>query len=140
MGVMQPATRESLASIRVVYCAPDTCLLYGIPYEMRTEIGQAPRHLWEASRTRFDRPVADGPSGRVYLPDPTEEWVYLDERDPMVKVWLGRVRERDGLPGWPHEWQTIEPMTMADYLPPHRSESLHVDGEMTDACDLTSDL
>lgn len=93
---MISATRESLASIKIVYCAPDTLALYGIPYEMRRDVGQAPRHLWECARNK-PRTMRQGL-------DVLADWIPLDERDPLVKAWLASVRERDGLPGWPHEW------------------------------------
>jgi hypothetical protein len=68
---------------------PYSCILYGIPYEMRREVGQEPRHLIQAGRT--------------------EGWVYLNESDPKVKAFLDEQRAKaNGLPGYPYEWQEVE--------------------------------
>jgi hypothetical protein len=80
-------TRQQLDTIRVIYCAPYTCALYGIPYDMRRDVGQEPRHLW----TSDVRGARDG-------------WIHLDERDPVVRAWLDEQKALDNLPGHPHEW------------------------------------
>lgn len=97
---MKPATLANLNQIRIVYCAPYTLALYGIPYEMNREVGQEPRHLWQASQER--------PRGMRADLDVTADWIRLDERDPVVKEWLQQVKQLDGLPGYPHEWVRIE--------------------------------
>lgn len=41
---------RDLASIRVLWRQPDTMALYGIPYGMRTDVGQSPHHIREEFR------------------------------------------------------------------------------------------
>lgn len=76
---------SGLNAIRVIVCMPHSCLLYGIPYAMRRDVGQEPRHLIHAGRT--------------------EGWMYLDERKPEVKAFLAK---QGSLPGYPYEWQEVE--------------------------------
>lgn len=73
---------EKLARVRVLYCAPYSLAIYGIPYEMRP--GQAPKDIHERYRG---------------------DWLYLDSGDPLADAFLAK-HESD-LPGYPHEWVTL---------------------------------
>lgn len=93
---MQIPTPENLATIRVVYLMPYTLRLAGIPYEMRRDVGQAPRHLYEAS---MNPPRAAIPR------DYTNEWIDLDH--PAAREFVARLRVNDDLPRYVHEWTTL---------------------------------
>ena len=88
-------TPETLQSIRVLWRQSDTMALWGIPYGMRTEVGQSPRHLWDANNTK----------DWVWLGCPG--WFYT-----MTKPEITLVREYletigDMVPEWPCEWSEI---------------------------------
>lgn len=96
------------ASIRVLFLAPDTLQLFGIPYGMRRDIGQEPRHLWNAARKRSEA-LCDpnryrGPHGPYVPPNPTEGWVVIDDRNPDDAAWLATL---DDVPRNPCEWVEI---------------------------------
>lgn len=83
---------KPLSSIRVLYRAPDTLCLYGIPYKMRP--GQSPRDIWG------------------YRDHPEHGWIWLGscgwfgdmskERQAEVKAFLRA--HHDEIPQWPFEW------------------------------------
>ncbi len=92
---MLPATSENLALIRVLFRAPDTLHLYGIPYEMRADVNQSPRDLWNA-------PHADRP--------PRYGWVALGlcvgpQPEPIAS-WLATI-PHDAIPMGPYEWTSL---------------------------------
>lgn len=91
---MKP-TPENLAQIRVLYRQPDTLALWGIPYDMRADVGQQPRDIERAreeskekmfgrvERSLRRRPARTRTSGatlppRVYQ-DPHEGWIWLGQ-------------------------------------------------------------
>ena len=92
-------------SIRILFRAPDSCQLFGIPYEMRRDVGQAPRHLWEASKRRYEKLASSsyhsGPLGPCIPPDPMKDWIVIDEFEPDTKAWLSAL---DDVPMGPFEW------------------------------------
>ena len=87
--------------IVVLFRAADTMQLWGLPYRMRDEVSQSPRHLW-------NRP---GYGGEYRAPGPLEDWIYLgspgwwghlnDEQQTAVKEFLSRV---EWVPEGPYEW------------------------------------
>lgn len=111
---------EDLATIRVLFRAPDTLSLYGIPYEMRDE--QQPGDLWR-STSNFDHlTLAErceamrlGFPRRIVTPGPRHDWIWLGcpgwwgslnageiaaiQRflEPLMKI----------VPGGPYEWISI---------------------------------
>jgi hypothetical protein len=104
-------TDAMLASIRVLFRAPDTLALYGIRYEMRA--GQAPRDLWLAGR-RAEAGTA--PRSAAYS-DPRNEWIWLGspgwwgtmprESRARVEAWLAK--HALAIPQNPYEWCRIAP-------------------------------
>ena len=95
---MKTPTLENLATIRVVYLMPYTLRLAGIPYEMRADVGQSPRHLYEAAR--------DPPRG-MHARDFTEEWIDLDH--PDAREFVAQLKFNGELPRYVHEWCTLAP-------------------------------
>lgn len=94
---------RDLKSIKIIFCAPDTLRLYGIPYDMRPGIGQEPRHLWKGRTIPDTLKRAAGWGGSVLSdPGPGPDWIYLDEEDPEVKAFLAE--HKDNLPGHAYEW------------------------------------
>lgn len=100
-----------LSKIRVLFRAPDTLDLWGVPYDMRP--GQSPRDLWQAPR-----PVRDAERARCGYKErrdgPREDWIYLgtpgghdrvEETEP-VKSFLAR--HAADIPHNPYEWTTLE--------------------------------
>lgn len=100
---------NKLALIRVLFRAPDTLCLYGIPYDMRE--GQQPSDLWQARSYADLLASARGFYGRrIHAPGPLDDWIWLGcpgwwgnmSRDDQaaVKAWLqGRA-----VPENPFEW------------------------------------
>jgi hypothetical protein len=91
-------TQEQLDSIRILFCAPDTCAIYGIPYDMRRDVGQEPRHLWQAGNTK----------GWIYLGG--AGWFGNMSRASVgrVKAFLAAQEAADNVPGYPYEWCRIQ--------------------------------
>jgi hypothetical protein len=104
-------TPKNLASIIVLYRRPDTLALYGLPYELRHNIGQEPRHLWRSygppdawiylgSPGWWGEISSDGQAAvKAYLrtlhtPDDPGEWCYVakslrsDTEGPNPASWL----------------------------------------------------
>lgn len=97
-------TPENLSAIRVLYRQPDTLALWGVPYDMRADVGQQPRDIERARETRNERRWSDwikyGGSSRPEEQDPHEGW-----------VWLGQ-------PGWwgPYSEGSPERLAVEAYL------------------------
>jgi hypothetical protein len=87
-----------LAGIVVLYREPDSLSLWGIPYAMRREIGQEPRHILPHLRR-----------GWIWLGCPG--WYGSLERSDIerIKVWRAALEVADPgiVPGGPHEWSEI---------------------------------
>lgn len=84
----------NLDTIRVLY-RDENLQLWGIPYEMRREIGQSPRHLAKAGNTK----------GWVWLGSPGW-WGSLSGSDQeAVKAFLDK--HRDAVPGNWYEFSTL---------------------------------
>lgn len=101
---MRLPTAENLATIRVVYQTQYRGLV-GIPYEMRADVGQSPRHIEEFSLN---------PPRSAIPRDYTEEWIALDERFDatneerrIVREFVKQLRERDELPMHVFEFCTL---------------------------------
>lgn len=73
-------TPELLATIRVIYCAPETLSLYGIPYEMRP--GQAPRDIRTDLRGDWIWLGSPGWWGMLSKIEQDHVRVFLDARAP----------------------------------------------------------
>ena len=83
---------DRLATIRVLYRAPDTLSLWGIPYGMRP--GQQPRDLQRVGNT----------NGWIWLGCPGW-WYSIPKADQdAITQWLAA---RD-VPAWPCEWCTVD--------------------------------
>lgn len=93
------------SAIRILFRAPDSLSLYGIPYEMRKDVGQEPRHLWNAAKRRVEQFTRspDAPVGK----DPMADWRWLDERSNENRAWLSALAD---VPDNPCEWC---PVTLA---------------------------
>jgi hypothetical protein len=95
----------NLDSIKVLFRAPDTMGLYGIPYRMRE--GQQPGDLWRAHIVHSDVYI-DGNMPRVGLAD----WLWLGSPgwwgsmkkadQKQVAAWLQELGPL--VPGGPYEW------------------------------------
>lgn len=75
-------TPENLAQIRVLYRQPVTLALWGIPYDMRADVGQQPRDIERARERNNDR-LRERTSIYVYpqpkYQDPHGGWVWLGQ-------------------------------------------------------------
>lgn len=96
-----------LDTIRILFRAPDTLGLYGIPYGMRKDIGQEPRHLWQAAQRRADDMYKLRP-GNPVGPNPTADWIHIAEDEPDNRAWLSTL---DDVPQNPYEWCECKPAT-----------------------------
>lgn len=100
---------EKLASIKVLYRAPDTLTLYGIPYDMRP--GQQPGDLWRAHRDYVEPKPGHYGSKRIDISD----WVYLGEpgwyssstAEEIAHIAAFLEAHNDNIPGNPHEWTKL---------------------------------
>lgn len=90
---------ESLAGVKVVFMAPDTLTLYGIPYQMRADVGQSPRHLWD--------PVLGVRSEWVYLGEPGWFGHMSHEQVALAQRFIDWLRQHGALPGNPYEWSDV---------------------------------
>jgi hypothetical protein len=102
-------TLEKLQTIKVLYRAPDTLALYGIPYEMRP--GQSPRDLQHARDSWTPAKPGHYGSKQVDLSD----WIFLGypgsrgtlsaSEGEAIAAYLA---EHSGLiPGGPCEWSRV---------------------------------
>ena len=94
------------SKIKILFCAPGTLRLYGIPYDMRADVGQTPGHLWRSRVIPDPIMVARGHHGAVMEdPGPRPDWIALDEDDPEVAAFLAGLGDR--VPGNPYEWAKL---------------------------------
>ena len=105
-----------LSEIKVLFRAPDSLALWGIPYEMRP--GQAPRNLWDGNRREDVLAQARGYVGATMsAPGPREGWVWLgtpgwwgnlnSEAQRAIQEFLAPLKAKGAVPGWPYEWVSI---------------------------------
>ncbi len=87
-------SEERLSEIKIIFCAPYTLGLYGIPYEMRRDVAQEPRHLWRFERTE----------GWIWLGTPGWYGSMTAETIERVKRYLDERRALDQIPRNPYEW------------------------------------
>ena len=77
-----PPTPKNLAAIRVLYRQADTLALWGVPYEMRADVGQNPRHI-ERARERNNedlwRKNWSITHPRLTYQDPHGGWIWLGQ-------------------------------------------------------------
>ena len=97
-------TPENLAQIRVLYRQPDTLALWGIPYDMRADVGQQPRDI-ERARERSNNEKV----WRIGRPYPIPANPYQDPHEGWI--WLGQ-------PGWwgPYEAGSPERLAVEAFL------------------------
>jgi hypothetical protein len=89
--------KTDLDKIVVLWRQPDLLALWGIPYAMRESCGQTPKHLWDARRSFYEKPIANRTYARR---DPTnlDDWIWLGqcgwwgsllpEERVAIEVWL----------------------------------------------------
>jgi len=104
---------EKLASIQVLWRQPDTLTLWGIPYKMRSDVGQQPYDLWKARRDYVPPKPGWYGSKQIDLSD----WIYLGEPgwwghyskkdQEIIEEFL--VKHKDAIPGGPCEWSEVSP-------------------------------
>lgn len=90
-------TRADLGSIRILFRAPDTLDLWGIPYLMRRDVGQAPRHLFRSE-------VPGAGAGWIWLGSPGWYGHLSRDEQALVREYVEAARGRDEIPGHPYEW------------------------------------
>jgi hypothetical protein len=90
----------SLSKIKVLYRSDYSLDLWGIPYQMRRDVGQQPRDI---------------------LPKYRDDWIWLgscgsyghgwsrlsDERIKEIESFLEPLRKKGLVPGNPHEWTDL---------------------------------
>jgi hypothetical protein len=82
-----------LQNIKILFRAPDTLALYGVPYEMRP--GQQPGDLWRAGNTK----------GWIWLGSPG--WWGNMSPDDQAEVQAFLSKHHDAIPGNPYEWDRL---------------------------------
>jgi hypothetical protein len=87
---------NDLDTIETLFMRNDTLTLYGIPYKMRSNIGQEPRHLYEAGNTK----------NWIYFGEPG--WFGSMSQERMEAVKTFREKYEDQLPQNPNEWCYLE--------------------------------
>lgn len=90
---------RDLNTIRVLYRQPDTMALYGIPYEMRRDVRQEPRHLIAGNGGSI-------PGDWIWLGSPGWYGSMTADEVAAVKLWLLVIGET---PDWPGEWLELAP-------------------------------
>lgn len=106
----------SLGDIKVLFRAPDSLALYGIPYEMRP--GQSPSDLWRGRRIEDTTARARGYLGAtISVPGPREDWVWLGtpgwygnldaDAQRVVREYLLPLQAMGVVPGGPFEWSRL---------------------------------
>jgi hypothetical protein len=99
-----------LSSIRILFMAPDTLTLWGIPYDMRP--GQQPGDLWRAYRDwqpsdpRYFGGARMPKLGWIYLGQPGWYGSMGPERVAEVKAF--RAKHKGEVPESPNEWVRLE--------------------------------
>ena len=81
---------DQLDSIKILFVAPDTLALWGVPYGMRR--GQQPGDLWRARNTK----------GWIWLGSPG--WWGNMPREDQAAVEAFLAKHSDSIPGGPYEW------------------------------------
>lgn len=89
------ATPENLAKIKVLFRTSDTLILWGICYEMRADVGQAPRDIAEDLRGDW-----------IYLGQPG--WFGSMTRDEVDATKAFLAEHADEIPEGPNEWTRLE--------------------------------
>lgn len=98
---VQPSMQEKLDSIIILWRQPDLLSLWGIPYRMRSDVGQQPYDLWKARRDwRPPPPGIIGGSKQISLDD----W-----------VWLGQ-------PGWWCDMSAEDQKLVQAFLEKHKAD------------------
>ena len=99
-----------LDTIKVLFRAPDSLALYGIPYNMRP--GQAPGDIYHAYRAYIPPPYGTYGAKCVDISD----WIWLGgstgwwgsmTRDQQADVQAFLARQGDLVPENPNEWSEV---------------------------------
>ena len=116
---LSPDLPGKLASIRVLWRQPDTLCLWGIPYDMRADVGQTPNHLWRAREAHVPPKPGHIGSKQVDLSD----WIWLGSPGwwgnksradiDAIKAWLALSHVKQAIPSGPCEWSYIDPAPTA---------------------------
>jgi hypothetical protein len=99
--------REALKTVKILFRAPDTLTLYGIPYGMRP--GQQPGDLWRAHRDYVPPKLGHYGPNQIDIAD----WIWLGtpgwfgnmnpEEIQTVQAFLAEKK----VPGNPYEWDEL---------------------------------
>jgi len=94
------AVSGSLSKIKVLYRSDYSLDLWGIPYQMRRDVGQQPRDILSKYRSDWIWLGSCGSYGHG--------WARLsDERIKEIESFLEPLREKGLVPGNPHEWTDL---------------------------------
>lgn len=106
-------TVSDLATICVLFRAPDTLTLYGIPYDMKP--GQQPGDIWRGRRLQDPAAPHYVLGATVSVPGPASDWIWLGqpgwwsnltrEEQRAISEWLEKLG--DVVPVNPYEWTTL---------------------------------
>lgn len=83
-----------MIKIKTLWRQPDTMSLWGLPFRMNREIGQEPRHLWEAGRKSF-----------IWLGSPGWFGSMTEAEQAEVKAFLAQ--HEGNIPLGPGEWDEL---------------------------------
>jgi len=97
---------SKLRTIRILYRAPDSLDLWGIPYLMRE--GQEPRHLLQRQKEGSLR----GSDEWIWLGTPG--WFAGYEKHQIAEIKAFLQTFKDFVPGSPHEWAVLPPIEVVD--------------------------
>jgi hypothetical protein len=100
-------TKADLDKIVVLWRQPDLLALWGIPYSMREGCGQTPKHLWEARRSFYEKPISNRVCARSN-PTNLDNWIWLGqlgwwgsllpEERAAIEIWLAPLATLDLIP------------------------------------------
>ena len=123
---MQPPSKPGLAgrlaSVKVLWRAPDHMSLWGIPYRMRDEVGQTPNHLHKAHSEWRERRSWGSPfpgernidlSDWLWLGSPGWWGSWNSNDRALIEAWLAQPHVKACIPGNPGEWSYIDPAPAA---------------------------
>lgn len=104
--------KAKLDKIVVLWRQPDLLALWGIPYAMRADCGQTPKHLWDARDRDMRRPVRSGvyrsnpvdPSDWIWLGQPGWWGSLLPEEQAAIRVWISPFKMLGLIPAGPCEF------------------------------------
>ena len=106
---------DRLSSVRILFRAPETLALWGIPYELRP--GQSPRDLWDSTSIADTLAHARGVYGAtIRTPGPREGWVLISpapgwwgsmSRDDQAEAKAFIAEHKESVPEHAYEWSSL---------------------------------